>query len=245
MLLESGVLRKPSVFLPRAAESKPLPTLLTVFEGRPGERLGVDSALFWQGDDARDVFEIVDGAVRIVRVLGDGRRVVTGFLFAGEIVGAGAGEQYQDSAEAIVQTQVRRCSRRRFESEIGGCPHLHRQYVDELHREMAAAQDHVVLLARKTAEERVSSFLLSMMRRTSGGAASAKVLHLPMARMDIADHLGLTIESVSRTMTRLRKLGVIVRIGRHTTVVRQPGRLVALAADDDIDVDEGIVQCPN
>lgn len=246
MLLESGSLREPSVFLPRTAESKPLPTLLTVFEGRPSERLGVDAALFWQGDDARDVFVVVQGAVRIVRVLSDGRRVVTGFIFAGELAGAGAGEQYQDSAEAVVQTQVRRCSRRRFEDEIRGSPYLHRQYVDELHREMAAAREHVVLLARKTAEERISSFLLSMMmRRTNGRAAPANTLHLPIARTDIADHLGLTIATVSRTMTRLRELGVIVQIGRHTTVVRQPRRLAGLAANDGICGDDEIPLCSN
>ena len=176
-------------------------------------------------------------------LLGDGRRVITGFLFAGDIAGFSAGEQYYDSAEAIVPTRVKRFGRRRFDDEIRGSPHLHREYFGQLQREMKAARDQVVLLALKTAEERVSSFLLSMLRRSSGGTASATIVHLPMARLDIADYLGLTIETVSRTMTRLRMLGVIVRIDRNTISIRQPRRLAVLAADDGDDVDEEMPLC--
>jgi CRP/FNR family transcriptional regulator len=238
MLLESGVLTGHPALLPQTPLFDPPPSLLTLFAERPSERFAAGSTLFWQGDAAADFFEIAEGALRMVRVLDDGRRAIAGFWFAGDLVGASAGEQYYCSAEAIVLTRVRRCSRRRFETQICGSPDLHREFLGQLRREITACREHLVLLALKTAEERVSSFLLSMLRRGSGSASPAAVLHLPMPRVDIADYLGLTIETVSRTMTRLRDLGVIVQTRRHTIIVRQPRRLAVLAAADDNHLDD-------
>ena len=96
--------------------------------------------------------------------------------------------------------------------------------------------DQVVLLARKSAEERVASFLLSLARRRGDDAAD--VIELPMTRLDMADYLGLTIETVSRIMTRLTKRGVIAAAGRHQIEIRRPASLSALALDDEDDGDE-------
>jgi CRP/FNR family transcriptional regulator len=245
MLLERMTPRDPQVLPSEIIGAAPRRTLSALFACRPVERLDAGSALFWQGEEATHIFEVAEGVLRIVRVLSDGRRVITGFRFAGELVGAGVLARYQASAEAVVPTRVRRCSRSHFNAEVGGDPDLHFQLFDQLHQEMTGSRDQVVLLALKTAEERVSSFLLSMMRRVTGDAAPSSVIHLPMGRVDIADYLGLTIETVSRTMTRLRELGVIVRIGRHTIVVRHVTRLTSLAADDSNYLDEEGPFCCN
>jgi CRP/FNR family transcriptional regulator len=241
MLLERRAAGE-SAFLPQTGDLKRPQGLSGLFAGQPGERLESGAALYWQGDQAADVFAVVEGGLRMTRVLGDGRRVITGFLFVGDLAGASAATLYPDSAEAIGPTRVRRFDRRRLNAEMEDHPDLQRQFFGQLSREMKAARDQVVLLALKTAEERVTSFLLSMMRRT-GGAAPATVVHLPMARLDIADYLGLTVETVSRTMSRLREMGVIAQVSRHTIIVRQPGRLAVLAADDGSDEDHERLLC--
>jgi CRP/FNR family transcriptional regulator len=214
------------------ATGQPRTTLASLFSGRVVERLEEGETLFWQGDTGQDVFEVVEGALRLVCVLADGRRVVTGFVFAGELAGASSPEQYSNSAEALVSTRIRRCNRSRFSTEIGRNPDLNSQLFRHLRREIATVRGQLVLLACKTAEERVSSFLLSMARRTSGYGTPAGVVHLPMSRPDIADYLGLTRETVSRAMTRLRRQGLIVQMDRYTVAVRQPGNLARLAAED-------------
>lgn len=237
MLERSGV-REPSSFI-TSAPVRPRSPLSTLFAGRTVEELDVDETLFWQGDTGTDVFEILEGALRLVCVLADGRRVVTGFVFAGELAGASSPKQYVNSAEALVPTKVRRCDRVRFAREISRDPELHCQVLGQLRRELAVVRRQVVLLACKTAEERVSSFLLSMAWRTAGYRLAAGVMYLPMTRPDIADYLGLTRETVSRAMTELRRQGLIAQMDRNTVVVIRPERLARLAAEDrDIVQDE-------
>jgi CRP/FNR family transcriptional regulator len=245
MLHACSALRLPLTLVPPAVEPKPPSTLLGIFADCAEERLEAGSTLFWQGDDAIHVFEIVEGAVRIVRILGDGRRAITGFLFAGDLIGVGAPERYLNSAEAIVPIRIRRSNRRRFTDQVSSSFALHHQLFAQLSREIAAIRSQVVLLACKTAEERVSSFLLAMARRTKAKGPPAGVVHLPMTRLDIADYLGLTIETVSRAMTRLRMQGIVAQIGRHTVAVRRPDCLAMLAADDDRDRDKTAVCCSN
>jgi len=239
MLTESAVLREPVAFLPQAYEADPQPSLSRLFLRQPTERLDAGAALFWQGDRATHLFELTEGALRIARVLSDGRRVITGFLFPGDLVGVSLRDQYLYTAEAIGPSKVRRLARRRFDDAVNEDPALRPLLFAHLCDEMAAAQDQVVLLARKSAEERVSSFLLALVRRMSRGAAPAKVVDLPMTRLDMADYLGLTIETVSRVMTRLQAGGVIAQTGRRAVAVLRPTRLAALAADDEEDMDDG------
>jgi CRP/FNR family transcriptional regulator len=100
---------------------------------------------------------------------------------------------------------------------------------------MAAAQDQMVLLARKTAEERVSSFLLFSARRFAGDHSKLPTVEIPMTRLDMADYLGLTIETVSRTLTKLIRSGVIASNGRHAIVIRKMGKLAVLSGESDVD----------
>jgi CRP/FNR family transcriptional regulator len=205
------------------------PTLSGLFARRPVERLEPGSALFWQGDPATHVFEVAKGALRIVRVTSDGGRVIIGFRFAGDLVGLGARDWHCHSAEAVIPTRTRRLSRLGFADEIDNEPTLREQLVTVLRDEMAAARDQVMLLSRKSAEERVCGFLVLMMARRCRNPVAGGILELPISRLDIADYLGLTIETVSRAMTRLRVLGVAIQAGRYGISVQQPGRLAELA----------------
>jgi CRP/FNR family transcriptional regulator len=239
MYMQSNAVRKSEAYL-AGTPTMPAGDLHGVFSAQIVERLDQGEALFWQGDTAKHVFEVVTGALRTVRVLSDGRRVITGFLFPGDIVGVSLRDRYLTTVEAIAPTSVRRFGRRRFEEEVERTPALRPQLLARLHDEMAAAQDQVVLLARKNAEERVASFLLTLVRRMErNGRQPASVIDIPMTRLDMADFLGLTIETVSRIMTRLTARGIIAPAGRHAITVERPAALATLAVDDQEDEELG------
>lgn len=240
MYTQSNVIRKIEGRVPAAAIALALvgdtpSSLRSLFAGQAVEAIEPGEALFWQGDTAGHVFEIVSGALRTVRVLSDGRRVITGFLFPGDIAGLSLKDRYLTTVEAIAPTRLRRLARRRFEAEVERLPALRPQLMERLCDEMAAAQDQVMLLARKTAEEKVASFLLALARRAGTDCDAVPVVALPMTRLDMADYLGLTIETVSRIMTRLTSRGVIAAAGRHAVSIRRPAALAALAVDDQDD----------
>ena len=205
-------------------------TLNCIFAAQVAERLEPGEALFWQGDAASYVFEIVSGALRTVRVLSDGRRVITGFLFAGDVVGVSLKDRYLTTVEAIAPTRVRRLARRRFDEEVERSATLRPQLLSRLCDEMTAAQDQVMLLARKTAEERVASFLLALARRGGDGCSCGAVVALPMTRLDMADYLGLTIETVSRMLTQLQGQSVVEFDGCRKSKVKRWEALEEMAA---------------
>lgn len=207
------------------------PSLRDIFSKQAMDRFEAGSTLFWEGDPAANVFEVVAGVFRIVRVLNDGRRVITGFIYAGELLGASLRDRYLYSAEAVTQVTVRRFGRNRFQEEISRQPELREQLFSRLSDELAAAQDQMVLLSRKNAEERVCNFLLSTARRVTQTCTAMPIVELPMTRLDIADYLGLTIETVSRTMTKLTNRGVIAAAGRHSVVIMKPVTLASLAGE--------------
>lgn len=207
------------------------PSLQDIFSNQTMDRFEAGSTLFWEGDPAASVFEVVAGVFRIVRVLSDGRRVITGFIYAGELLGASLRDRYLYSAEAVTRVTVRRFGRNRFQEEILRQPELREQLFSRLSDELAAAQDQMVLLSRKNAEERVCNFLLLMARRVAQACPAMPIVELPMTRLDMADYLGLTIETVSRTMTKLTSRGVIAPAGRHSVVIVKPVTLASLAGE--------------
>jgi len=166
-------------------------------------------SIFDEADPAEYVFNITAGAVKVYKLLGDGRRQITGFLFAGDFLGLIHNEAYAYSAEALVPTKLCRFPRRRLEALLVEIPHLEQRLLAMASHELAAAQDQMVLLGRKSARERVVSFILMLSDlATRHGRPNDPVL-LPMSRSEIADYLGLTTETVSRTFTLLKKQGLI------------------------------------
>jgi CRP/FNR family transcriptional regulator len=205
------------------------PTLQVLFKGQPVETYSAGEAIFWEGDEAGHIFNIVEGVLRVYRILSDGRRAIVGFLYPGEMLGVSFQSRYLFTAEAVTEVKVRRFSRNRFFSLVNESPDLRPQLFALLCDEMSAAQDQMLLLGRKSAEERVVSFLLAAHRKNGVGNA----VDLPMSRLDMADYLGLTIETVSRMMSGLMRRGLIAATGRHTIALRRLGALREAAGTDD------------
>ncbi len=212
--------------------------LQALFKKQPVEHLAAGQSLFYEGDIAKHLFEVVEGSLRIFKIISDGRRVITGFLQAGDIVGVSLKNHYLYSAEAIVDVRVRRLARKAFDAEIASWPDLRPEVFSHLCDEMAAAQDQMVLLSCKNAEERVCTFLRKQIERGAGLQGNGVLVELPMTRLDIADYLGLTIETVSRTMTKLTQRGILCSVGRHAIRVLKYGVLAQLSGDDEYYGDE-------
>ncbi|MBB6487422.1 helix-turn-helix domain-containing protein [Rhizobium lusitanum] len=220
-----------------AFEAEPL-CLQSLFSKQPLEQLEAGRTLFFEGDRAKHLFELVEGVLRIFKIMADGRRVITGFFYPGDLVGVSLRDRYLYSAEAVVPVSVRRFGRRAFEDTVCSSPQLRPQLLARLCDEMATAQDQMVLLSCKNAEERVCSFLLKLLRRKQGQDRSCSVVDLPMTRLDIADYLGLTIETVSRSMTKLTCKGIIAPAGRHSICIKKASMLAHLAGEGD-ECDDG------
>ena len=166
-------------------------------------------SIFDEADPAEYVYTITAGAVTVYKLLGDGRRQITGFLFAGDFLGLTHNEAYAYSAEALVPTKLCRFPRRRLESLLAEIPHLELRLLAMASHELAAAQDQMMLLGRKSARERVVSFILMLSDSAKRHGRPGDSVFLAMSRSDIADYLGLTTETVSRTVTLLRKQQLI------------------------------------
>jgi CRP/FNR family transcriptional regulator len=166
-------------------------------------------SIFDEADPAEYVYNVTEGTVKVYKLLGDGRRQITGFLFAGDFLGLTHNESYAYSAEALAPTRLCRFPRRKLEALLDEMPSLEQRLLVMASHELAAAQDQMMLLGRKSARERVVSFMLMLSNSAARHGWPSDPVSLPMSRGDIADYLGLTIETISRTLTRLRKQGLI------------------------------------
>jgi len=191
-------------------------------------RHAAGAILFSEGDDADSVFEVVSGTLRLYKVLIDGRRQIIGFVSGGRLLGIAPQRQYLCSAEAVTPLTVRRYKRPAFERRIDEEPGLARRILAELSNELCLAQDQMLLLGRKSATEKVASFLLSLAAGLDGDVADH--IDLPMGRGDIADYLGLTVETVSRTFTKLRNDGVIALPSPNSVEILDAAQLEETAA---------------
>jgi CRP/FNR family transcriptional regulator, nitrogen fixation regulation protein len=157
-----------------------------------------NAEIFGENEPADYVYSVISGSVRTYRILSDGRRQISGFYLPGDVFGLEFGDDHAFSAEAITDSKVVVVKRGALNALAERDPAIGRDLFAITGRELRRVQDHLVLLV-KTARERVVSFLLEMAER----AGAEKVVALPMPRQDIADYLGLTIETVSRTLTSL------------------------------------------
>jgi CRP/FNR family transcriptional regulator len=208
------------------------PTLKDLFKGQPEVTFSAGEALFWEGDQVAQIFDVLKGVLRAYKILPDGRRAIMGFVYPGDVPGVSFQYRYLFTAEAVTTVKVRRISRLRFFSLVNDSPDLRPLLLGLLCDEMSAAQDQMLLLGHKSAEERVASFLLAVHRK---GTADNEI-ELPMSRLDMADYLGLTIETVSRMMTSLARRGLICSTGRRRIALRKLSTLRDIAGCDE---DEG------
>jgi CRP/FNR family transcriptional regulator len=184
-----------------------------------------------EGDPASDVFSIVAGTVKSYRLLPDGRRQIIGFPLQGDFLGVAVRDTYAFSAEAIGCVELCRFPRNQLVCLFAELPSLERRMLGEVGHELTLAQNQMLLLGRKAARERVASFFVTYAKRTAQWGSSREVLDLPMRRTDISDYLGLTTETVSRTITALRRLKLITIPKSGQIRIINRARLNALTGD--------------
>jgi len=169
-------------------------------------KLGTGQTLFHEGDPATRVFTLTSGTLKLYKLLPDGRRQVTGFMHPGDFLGMSSDDEHAFSAEALEDAQLCWFPRNRFDDFVEENGSMERELYRMAAHELAAAQQQMVLLGRKTASERLASFLLLLAKRAEQiPGRSANLVRLPMSRSDIADYLGLTKETVSRVLSAFRR----------------------------------------
>lgn len=185
--------------------------------------------LFFEGDEPDAYYIVLDGAIKFYKLMEDGRRQVVGFLFKGDMIGEAYQPAYNFTAEAMGRTELCQLSKDKFELFAGDSAALGRRLLALASSSMAAAQNQMLLLGRKTAKERLASFFLWMSERAAERGDDPRHLYVPMSRADMGDYLGLTVETVSRMVTKLKKDGLIELGDRSLIHINNLSSLKALA----------------
>jgi CRP/FNR family transcriptional regulator, anaerobic regulatory protein len=192
-------------------------------------RLQAGQMLAREGDARRYVFTVTSGSLRRIRVLPDGRRLVAGFLMPGDFIGFSGASHYRHSIEAITDSVLCSIAQADMRQLCERHPGLEHELLERACVELDATRNNLMALARMTPLERLAGFLLDMAARRKRQGVGGNQLVLPMTRTDIADYLGLTVETVSRSFTRLRKDGMIEANDPHRIELLDSSRLLALA----------------
>jgi len=179
-----------------------------------------NAEIFGDGQPAEYLYKVVDGAVRTFKVLSDGRRQITGFFLSGEFFGLETGNEHTLSAEAITNSKILSIKRSVLAVLAEHDKEIERRRLELAACELKRAQTHATVLILN-AKERVAKFLLEMASRNPKGTK----IELPMARLDIADYLGLTVETVSRVLGDLEAANIIARPTARHVVLRDRGKL--------------------
>jgi CRP-like cAMP-binding protein len=186
-------------------------------------RFGRNAEIYGEDEPAEYLYKVISGAVRTYKVLADGRRQIGGFYLPGDIFGLEAGTEHAFSAEAVSDSQVLVIKRSVVMDLAARDSNVAQQLWTVTGRELQRAQDHVMLLI-KSAQERVAGFLVEMAKRAPG----ASTIQLAMSRQDIADYLGLTIETISRTLTQFEKSAAIALPTSRQIEIRNRAALARL-----------------
>ncbi len=192
--------------------------------------VGKGQCFIEEGQPATAFFNITAGVAKLFKLLPDGRQQITGFAGTGHFLGLAVSEVYGFSAVAIVPLRFCRFSRPKLRGLLDEFPQLEHWLLREACNELATAQEQMLLLGRKTARERVASFLVAQARGEASCRGPADRIALPMTRTDIADYLGLTIETVSRALSRFRADGRIATPTHDEVLILDRAWLEALAA---------------
>ncbi|MES1150311.1 MAG: helix-turn-helix domain-containing protein [Dongia sp.] len=191
-------------------------------------RVGKNAALFQEGDASEHVYKVVSGAIRTCRMLMDGRRQISDFILPGDFFGLDWQSAHSFTAEALIDTVVISYPRPQLEALAESMPAIQRLLMATLCKGLAATQEHVVMLGRQTAYERLAWFLLRVKERSG----TATEIDVPMSRQDIADYLGLTIETVSRGISEFKRRRYITALSAHRFQLTGLAVLQALASGE-------------
>lgn len=175
----------------------------------PQRTFAAKEHVFTEGDPRANLYRIESGAVCMYKVMPDGRRQVLGFAYAGDLIGLGSSSEHQFNAQATKACELRILPWSLVQRIGRQDPEFGFKLYEAAAQELAAAHDLLLTTGQRTAMESLAAFLLAMARRGRRGKDGNTVIDLPMTRSDIGDFLGLTIETVSRTFTKLRQLKII------------------------------------
>lgn len=167
--------------------------------------LSARETIFEQDELADAVFNITSGSARLYRLLPDGRRQIVGFALPGDFLGLSLTERNAFSADALTPLTACQFSRQAFSDFVDAKPHVLRKLHQLASHELSMAQEQMVILGRRTAEEKIAAFLIGLRKRWARLSQQSVTIPLPMTRQDIGDFLGLTVETVSRMLTRLAR----------------------------------------
>jgi CRP/FNR family transcriptional regulator len=196
---------------------------------RGNARVAAQDTVFHEGEAADSIFSLTSGTVKLSKLLGDGRRQIVGFVFPGDFFGFASDGAYPYTAEAITPVGLCRFSAARLTQLRTEAPDLERLLFERLVADLALAQEQMLLLGRMTAREKIAHFLLTLSRRAMRRNDPASPVALPMSRQDLADYLGLTIETVSRTFTQLKRDGLIALARPELVDLAEPDALRRVA----------------
>jgi len=188
-----------------------------VFE--PGELIVEEDA------SVRQVANVLSGTIKLFKLLPDGRQQITGFLFGGDFLGPMLSGEYATFAEAVNRVELCMFEQDRLRERMDAWPHLERRLFEDATSTLDRALDWMLLLGRKTASERVASFFVMLADRIGDPSDGSALVEVPMSRSDIADYLGLTMETVSRQISALKRADVIAPHGPHMLRIRDLGEL--------------------
>jgi CRP/FNR family nitrogen fixation transcriptional regulator len=187
-----------------------------------------NDAIFNQGDSAGQVYKILDGTVRLCRHMRDGRRHILDFLLPGDVIGFVESPDQPASAEAVTDVSLIAFPRVCFDRLARENADARKQLLCHMSQNLQSAQQHLFVVSCQKAQERVASFLLRLADRLD--VMNGDRMTMAMSRQDIADHLGLTIETISRSITALRSAGLLLIPNAHQVMIRDTAALRILAA---------------
>jgi CRP/FNR family transcriptional regulator, anaerobic regulatory protein len=199
---------------------------------QPGIRkVPANETLWCEGEERSHIFIVRSGAICFSRMLPDGRRIVLGFAYPGDIIGIGSDFHYWD-AQTVQTARHESTPAASFKRAVVEDPGLGKQATAVVNQALDAAYQHVVLISKLSANKRLASFLVAPSRRNETHGLSPLSVVLPLRRVDIADYLGLTIETISRTFTIFRNAGLIAMDQASIVMFRNIRKLRALAAGE-------------
>lgn len=194
-------------------------------------RFARNETIFNEGDEANYAYKVVSGAVRLCKHMVNGRRQIADFLLPGEFFGFLQFGSYTFTAEAVGEVVLMAYPNRQVENLSNTMPAMRDRIMMVLSQRLLGMQDHLVMLGRQSARERVAAFLLMLAERA--GAEDDALIEMPMSRQDIADYLGLTIETVCRVLSDMKRTKVIDTPNLHQVGIRSLDALETLAEGED------------
>jgi CRP/FNR family transcriptional regulator, anaerobic regulatory protein len=203
---------------------------------QPGLRkVAANETLWCEGEERSHIFIVRSGAICFSRMLPDGRRIVLGFAYPGDIIGIGSDFHHCD-AQTVQATRLEAIPAASFKRAVVDDPGLGKQATAAVNQALDAAYQHVVVISKLSANERLASFLMALSSRNEAHGLSPLSVVLPMRRVDIADYLGLTIETVSRTFTIFKNAGLIAMDQANIIVFKDIRKLRTLASGEGQDI---------